>query len=207
MCIAGLNVAQPCGHRWYILIQPCNPSIDLSNCQEKLRLQGWETRHESCPWCGDSSIDGETPALDDSTHRLFGSMSSSSSNSSNASSSTPTSPILAGKTLPGTGRIVRQRSGSGGSLSNSLSRVNSINSVVLENERALRHREMNDRLNLYLSCDPHEVLPSGKKHYPDYQGSPTLERAGTFSDSSSVRRGSVKGWKKAVQLSRGMYKG
>lgn len=35
-------------------------------------------------------------------------------------------------------------------------------------ERSQRNRDMNDRLMLYLSSDPHEVLPSARKNYPTY---------------------------------------
>ncbi|RMY36804.1 hypothetical protein D0866_03688 [Hortaea werneckii] len=36
----------------------------------------------------------------------------------------------------------------------------------MESERGQKHRDMNERLSLYLTMSPHEVLPSAKKNYP-----------------------------------------
>lgn len=52
MCKVNLNVStQPCAHRWYQLIEPCSPSLDLSSCNARVKLQGWEQRTTSCPFC------------------------------------------------------------------------------------------------------------------------------------------------------------
>ena len=199
MCIVGLNVAtQPCAHRWYQLVRPCQPTNNLSNCQEKVRLEGWEIRNEVCPWCDVSDI-----VPNDSTHRLFGSTSSI-----NSTASSPTSPEL-GMSRPR--RSVSYGSvNSLNSLSNSLSRHSSINSV--ESDRGQKHREMNERLHLYLNALPHQVLPSARKNYPTYpQGLITTSTEETISEDTrslrSVNNTLGKQWKKSVRLSKSMFKG
>lgn len=184
MCVAGLNVAtSPCKHRWYQLVRSCSDERNLANCPDKLRLEGWENRNETCPWCDASNEVPET------THRLFGSMSSASS-----TVSSPTSPEL-------TGMSRSHRSGSLGTLS-SLSRHNS--SASVESERGLRQRELNDRLALYLTSQPHEVLPSARKNYPT---SPRDEF--TDSDGASIvsASGVFQGWRKTMKMSKIMFKG
>lgn len=188
MCVAGINVStQPCSHRWYHLKRSCNPGANLANCPERLRLEGWETRNSNCPWCEGSESDVHA-----STHRLFGSTSSASS-----TASSPTSPEL--------GATRTHRSGSGGTLS-SLSRHSS--SASNESARGQRHREMNERLRLYLTTSPHEVLPSAAKNYPTYIASPVDESPP--SDAASIRSATGligNGWKKSVRFSKGMLKG
>jgi len=192
MCVVGLNVAtQPCSHRWYALLRPCNPSTNLANCPEKLRLEGWETRNETCPWCTDSD-----EVVHESTHRLFGSVSPASS-----FASSPTSPIL--------GATRTHRSGSGSTLG-SLSRHGSVTST--ESNRGQRCREMNERLHLYLTTSPHEVLPSARKNYPSYPSYPSTPQDDSppGSDSASIMSARSKigrGWKKSVRFSRGMFVG
>lgn len=52
MCVAELNVSlQPCRHRWYHLLRPCSPTTNLSNCPNKLGIEGWETKCDFCPYC------------------------------------------------------------------------------------------------------------------------------------------------------------
>lgn len=189
MCVAGLNVAlQPCSHRWYQLVRSCDPSTNLANCPQKLKLEGWETRNDTCPWCNN-----EAPQIDESTHRLFGS----------ASNSVPTSPDL--------GATRQQRSGSACTIS-TLSRSSSAASAESDRERGQRHRDMNDRLHLYLTTDPHTVLPSAKKNYPTSKFPATVEvrDISPVSDGASVRSNGSKlgnGWKKSVRLSKGIFKG
>nr|POE50700.1 hypothetical protein CFP56_16215 [Quercus suber] len=190
MCVAGLNVCtQPCAHRWYSLVRSCAPHHNLANCPERLQLEGWETRNDSCPWCDDQQVQ-------EATHRLFGSISSASS-----STGSPSSPVL--------GPTRTSRSGSGSTVSSLSQRY----APAIENERAQRHREMNDRLNLYLTTDPHEVLPSAKKNYPTYGTSPVSspdEFVSAASDSASLRSGTTAmfgQWrKKSNKLGRGLFK-
>jgi hypothetical protein len=65
---------------------------------------------------------------------------------------------------------------------------------------------MNDRLHLYLTTDPHQVLPSAKKNYPVYLMSPTDESSpnsdGMSISSAAGRIG--KDWKKKVRFSKMM---
>lgn len=52
MCVAELNVSVlPCRHRWYHLLRPCSPTTNLSNCPNKLGIEGWETKCDFCPYC------------------------------------------------------------------------------------------------------------------------------------------------------------
>jgi hypothetical protein len=191
MCVAGLHVSTQCAHRWYELRKACQPTNNLANCTEKLQLEGWENRGVICPWCDETET---TP--NDSTHRLFGSTSSAS-------------PSIPSPTSPDAPHTRSRRSGSEGTL-DSLSRVSSINSV--ENDRGQKHRDMNERLEIYLRLQPHEVLPSAKKNYPTY--SQVSSTASSADDSASsefplIRRSSSglsKHWKKSVRLSRGIFR-
>ncbi|KAF7192268.1 hypothetical protein HII31_06300 [Pseudocercospora fuligena] len=100
------------------------------------------------------------------------------------------------------------RRGSGATLTGTLSPLSRTSSIdemdAVELERATRARDMNDRLHVYLSCDPHEVLPSAKKNYPTY--ATAIQRAeeaaanssdGPSRKSSLMRRQSfTRGWKR-----------
>ena len=188
MCVAGLNVtAQPCSCRWYELIRSCNPGMSFANCSERLRLEGWETRMDTCPWCNSCEKD-----VGASTHRLLSSASCIKTKELSTS-------------FPERNATRSHRSGSGSTLG-SLSRQSSSTSV--QSERGQRHRDMNDRFHMYLTMSPHEVLPSARKNYPTYTGSQFDET--TTSDTNSimsVSSGLGKGWKKSVRFSRMMFKG
>lgn len=190
MCVAGLNVStQACEHRWYQLVRPCDTGMDLARCQGKLRLEGWETRGEGCPWC-----DGSSAAISQSTHRLIGSAACGS-----PTVSSPTSPILHGfSAFPSR----QHRSGSGSTLS-SLSRRNSSSSS--DSERGQKHREMNQRLHLYLTTSPFEVLPSAQKYYSSDATMSPLESPD--SDVSSINPGrGGRSWMKSVKISKSLFR-
>lgn len=211
MCVAGLNVStQPCAHRWYVLHRSCADSTNLSNCSARLQLEGWEIRNATCPWCeSDTTLHG-------STHRLFG------NNNTAASNSTILTPIPSASEAA---RTRSHRSGSDGTLE-SLSRVSSLSSVmstspVEHSERLtrsqIRDRGMNERLDLYLSLHPHEVLPSARKNYPTYSNCSSAANTAPSSsaeDSAAVefplmRRtssGLSKKWRKSVRLSRDFFR-
>lgn len=186
MCVAGLHVStQPCNHRWYHLVRACSEERNLSNCPDRLRLQGWENRNEGCPWCDEAG-----PEVDDTTHRLFGSTTS-------AATSPPSSPEIPALTRS-------RRSGSATTLStlSSLSRHGSTASA--ESERGMRQRELNDRFHLWLTLQPHEVLPSAMKNYP----TTPKDDSTTDSDRASIysAHGVMRSWNKTVKLGRGMFK-
>lgn len=189
MCVAGLNVSkQPCAHRWYNLKRRCDPSNNLANCPEKLKLEGWESRIDECPWC-----DGD--AVHESTHRLFGNPSSTTS-----STSSPISPLDVGFSRP-------RRSDSGGTLSSlsTLSRHNSTAST--ESDDGQRHKDMNERLHLYVNLDPHELLPSAARNYPTYPQAQSSDNTSSDEPTPLRRTDSVlkKRWRKSVRLSRTMF--
>lgn len=182
MCVAGLNVAiSPCNHRWYQLKRSCSADRNLTNCPEKLKFEGMETRNENCPWCNES----EHP-LHASTHRLFGSTLSASS-----VLSSPASPEIR-PTRP-------RRSGSGGTLS-TLSRSGSFTGT--EDEIIERYSSMNDRLHLYLTMHHSEVLPSAKRAIPPSSrvNSPISDVA-SISSSTSILG---KGWRRRMKLGKGV---
>lgn len=171
MCIAKLNVSTAeCSHRWYELVRSCSQGSNLSNCTERIRLEGWENRREMCPFCSPDNDAHE------STHRLFGSVSSASS-----VALSPVDAIALGRT---------SRRGSANTINTPLSPLSRQSSACssMEIERAQRSKDMNDRIHLYLSSDPHEVLPSAKKYYPTYAG--IIENgddSNTASSSTSIR--------------------
>ncbi|KAK6430531.1 hypothetical protein LTR95_013316, partial [Oleoguttula sp. CCFEE 5521] len=187
MCVAGLNVStQECAHRWYELIKPCKDDHNLANCPAKLRLEGWERRMKSCPWCDSTS---EQITLD-TTHRLFGSTASSSS----SIASTPASPIL--------GLTRQQRSDSAGSLGSfSLSRTSTVAST-----RGQMDRDRNERLTMYLTMPPHELLPSASRYYPGSPRDDGPDRSSVV-NLRSQRPGitSSRSWRKSFGMARGMF--
>ena len=182
MCVAGLNVStQSCAHRWYELVRACHPANNLANCPEKLKLEGWENRNASCPWC-----DSNESKVPESTHRLFGNTSSASS-----TSSSPSSAEL---------NFGRPRRSDSNATMSPLSRHSSTSSM--ESDRGQRHRDMNERLNLYLLSHPHEILPSAAKNYPTYPQSPSNAsvppRPGPIRRTSS---GLSRGWRQSMRMS------
>lgn len=180
MCIAGLNLTtRTCAHRWYELIRQCNPANSLHNCPEKLRLEGWERQRADCPFC-----DGT--GHDHSTHRLFGSTSSASS-------------VTSSPTMSAMGsfhdRYSRRSSGATATTgtTSALSRQNSnySSSCSGELDRAIQARHMNRRIHVYLSSDPHEILPSATKNYPTYAAAiakAESNAAGGRSEAKRLRR-------------------
>ncbi|KAK4964352.1 hypothetical protein LTR28_003808 [Elasticomyces elasticus] len=168
MCVAGLNVS----------LQPCH----------KLRLEGWETRQDICPWCSAE----EAAAVDDATHRLFGTSSASLPSNSmplgstrsarSASSSSSTRPILS-------------RSSSSGSE---------------QSDAGQRNREMNLRVNAYLLSSPKKRV-----HWSDTSSDCEDEASQSTSDDGSVRGIRIdrrvgmfgRGWRKSIKLGKGMFRG
>ena len=193
MCVANINATtQPCDHRWAHLVQPCDPSLNLETCPKKIRFSGWEQKHETCPWC---TTDAATPAQA-ATHKLFG---------------TSSSPIssLASPDLPDFPGPRKKRSGSDTTIG-TLSRHSSVTSIESEwAEKGQRHRDMNERLAVYLTSLPHEVLPSAKKFYPTYSSSSSEESSPCETACTRARSGSnpSKGWKKGVRFSKNLWKG
>lgn len=182
MCVANLN-SGPCSHRWYFLVRPCAPTTNLSNCEEKLRLEGWETRTQDCPWCG-SNTD-----LDDATHKLLGGANYRTRTNSDSVSSSP---------------VRDRRSSSGTASSASASRSSSRSGVEDEDEESdpgARARMMNRRLNHYMFRNPERE--DWIKKDEEIAAEPVPETA-----VIGRRRGSLIGrkWRKSVQLGRGMFK-
>lgn len=201
MCVAGLNVStRPCSHRWYELRRACRSERNLSNCPDKLRLEGWENRSAGCPWCDGASA----CTVPITTHRLFGSVSSASGASSLSS---PTSPELGAiTTAMTTATMTRERRSGSGTTLGSLSRHGSTASSV-GSERAQRQRELNDRFNIYLTAQPHEVLPSARKNYPSPRREEGRDSEGADGGGGGGAVGVFRGWRKSVKIGRAMFKG
>lgn len=198
MCTANINTTtQPCQHRWAHLVQPCAPHRDLQTCPSKLQFAGWEQKHAACPWCAPTS-----PAQS-ATHRLFG------------GAACPIAPVAeAGDPHP----LRRQRTGSTGTASTTLSRHSSVASSSAstaddddeEARQGSRHRDQEARLRVYLTCAPHEVLPSRGRWYPTYGGGGEEgEGRGEQGRRESGFGGMGAGgrWRKGLRLGRGVFKG
>ncbi len=188
MCVATLNVsALSCAHRWYEIVQPCQPTTNLDNCSEKLKLQGWENLTDDCPWC-----DVKEPMLREGSHKLLG--------SAQSGASTPTSP-----TMSDLDSISPSRVDSFGALSSLSALSRHTSSASTESEAGQRHREMNERLEIYLTTHPHEILPSAAKNSPTYSRTSTVksQTAGQMAGSSARGSGAkvASRFKKSVRLS------
>lgn len=196
MCIANLNVTtQPCSHRWYKLVRPCSDSSNLTNCPQRLRLEGWETKNEECPWCSPPS--SPVSDIDDSTHKLFGGASPFAGRRTSESS---TSSICG----PQRGRSITISTNSS---SNPTSRSSSQDGDVESREIdwAERNRMMNRRLEAYMVTNPTRAFSD---RVDNDILSPVIESP-CDAQSPISRSGSMvsKGWKRSMKMSRGIFKG
>lgn len=185
MCVAGLHVAmQPCSHRWYKLLRSCSPSSNLANCPQKLKLEGWENRNDHCPFCAaDASRLAE---IDETTHKLCGSVSRQGSESSTLSS------------------IGRQRSRASSTSTTSTSRSSSRGSDNgADLDRAEQARVMNRRLETYLLTHPGKIFNSRGEDKEKISDDDAASETASISRSSSVLG---KGFKRSMRLSRSMFK-
>ena len=73
----------------------------------------------------------------------------------------------------------------------------------MESDWGRKHRDMNERLDIYLSYDPHEVLPSAAKNYPTYPSSQARQGEGDARPAPVKRTSSAlsKHWRKSVRYS------
>lgn len=183
MCIANLNVAmQPCSHRWYTLVRPCEANTNLSNCSQKIKLEGWETRVQECPWC----ISGIE--LNDATHKLFGGSTSRPRAYSDGVSLSPN-------------RDRRYSSGATNSSSGSRSSTPSGELEFEELDPGAKARMMNYRINYYMFRNPErEDWIKKDEEIAAMPDEPEPVNIG--------RRGSVLGktWRRSMKLGRGMFK-
>ncbi|PNS17130.1 ERAD-associated E3 ubiquitin-protein ligase HRD1 [Sphaceloma murrayae] len=179
MCVANLSVSlQPCSHRWYTLVRPCSSSTNLSNCSSKVRLEGWESRVDDCPWCGPSSTDPNA-----ATHKLFGGNDFSEARRRSDS------------TVASTDSFVRGRSNS---ISNSVTTFSAITSRSSspeseferrETDRAERNQMMNRRLDAYITTAVPDDIPGRRTSVK--KSKPALAKKESSDSSMFVRRGSA----------------
>ncbi|KAK7191337.1 hypothetical protein DPSP01_003045 [Paraphaeosphaeria sporulosa] len=134
MCVAELNVSlMPCRHRWYHLSRACSPSTDLSNCDKKLGLAGWEIKCDFCPYCSGWN-------LTKSEYRLVGN---------------DRAPAIGGLSrTPSLSLNTARRESRRGSLS----RTDSSNSIAILAQE--KNRALNARVDAYLKVAPEPPLPS-----------------------------------------------
>ncbi|KAM3421535.1 hypothetical protein BST61_g1924 [Cercospora zeina] len=141
---------------------------------KRVRIDGWERRQDSCPFC-----DGTEHSR--STHRLFGSVSSASS-------------VASSPTISEMGFNRYSRRGSGATSTGTMGPLSrETTNCSIELDRATRARDMNDRIHMYLFSDPHEILPSATKNYPTYSTaiSKAENAAGNDSDGKPRRTDSL----------------
>lgn len=185
MCVANLNVAlQPCSHRWYKLVRSCSPSSNLANCPQKLKLEGWETRNEHCPFCAADAARSRT--IDDTTHKLFGNMSRQGSYSSAMAS------------------VPRERSRANSTSTSTTSRSSSRGSENgADLDRGEEARIMNRRLETYLSAHPSKMFSNRGEEKERLSDEDIAPKTVPLSRSSSALG---KGFKRSIKISRSMFR-
>ena len=194
MCIAELNVStRECRHRWYRLLRSCSSSTNLENCSDKLRIEGWESKTATCPWC-----DQET-SLGPQQYRLVGNdRTPSIGGLSRASSTTNIEPSLTSS---------RRESRSG-----SIARTDS--STSLTEAAGERNRAQNMRIQWYLTTRLDAIAQEETKEKPSTSrrssttGIPLSSPPTSASSSTASESGGVlgKGWKKGKKISRSFFR-
>jgi hypothetical protein len=88
MCVTQLCVTtQPCQHRWYQLVRPCDADTNLSTCSKKLGISGWEVKSDTCPYCQGNATHSQYRLIGDGPAPPVGSLSGlAHSHSSHATS-------------------------------------------------------------------------------------------------------------------------
>jgi len=194
MCVANLNVTtQPCSHRWYQLVRPCSSTSNLANCPQRLKLEGWETKNQDCPWCSPPS--SPVTDVDRSTHKLFGGAPTTTSYRRGSLSS------AASSLTPSRGRT--NSASSTASPPNSRSSSQDSDDEARELDRAERNRMMNRRLAAYIARTPVKAFNDrSDRDLPRVDESP-------FDTVTVARRDSMIGkhWKRGVRMSKGIFKG
>ncbi|KAK8164919.1 hypothetical protein IWX90DRAFT_148018 [Phyllosticta citrichinensis] len=207
MCVAELNVSLlPCRHRWYHLLRPCSPTSNLSNCKNKLGLEGWETKCDYCPYCS-------TWNLSSTEYRLVG---NDRSPSVGGLSRSPSISYSSTTTLTSARRDSRRAS---------LARTDSSSSIAMPSVSVLertgeRNRAITARLDAYLGKHPDrkESKSGGETSDEDEQSStqpPSPVEGDVMSRVDAQvagaplkRRDSIlkKGWRSSKRLSRTIFK-
>ena len=194
MCLAELSVSTlDCRHRWYHLVRSCSSSTNLENCPDKLKIEGWESKTASCPWC-----DQDT-STDPQEYRLVGNDKTPSIGGlSRASSTTNIEPTLISS---------RHESRRG-----SLARTDS--STSLTEAAGERNRAQNMRIQWYLTTRLEAIAQEETKERPTTSrrssatGLPLSPTPTNGSSSTTSENGGIfgKGWKKGKQISRGFFR-
>ncbi|KAK8253726.1 hypothetical protein IWZ00DRAFT_542803 [Phyllosticta capitalensis] len=207
MCVAELNVSlQPCRHRWYHLLRPCSPNANLSNCKNKLGLEGWETKCDFCPYCSSWN-------LSSTKYRLVG---NDRSPSVGGLSRSPSISYSSTTTLTSARRDSRRAS---------LARTDSSSSIAMPSLSVLektgeRNRAISARLDAYLGKHPDRKgsKSGGETSDEDDQSSTqppspvegdVMARVDAQVTSGALKRKDSilkKGWRGSKRLSRTIFK-
>ncbi|KAF2086796.1 hypothetical protein K490DRAFT_43540 [Saccharata proteae CBS 121410] len=201
MCVAELNVSLlPCQHRWYHLLRPCGAATNLNNCSSKLKLEGWETKCDFCPYCSAWN-------LSNSEYRLVG---NDRTPSIGGLSRTPS---VSFTSLTGARRDSRRaslaRTDSSGSLANIGAGINIVEKA------SERNRAINARLDAYLGSNPERVKTASdssdeEEAQPPSPAEATGEDAMARVDAQVVGKKNTgfvkKSWRKSKRLSLSLFK-
>ena len=194
MCVAELNVSTlECRHRWYRLLRSCSPTTNLENCPQKLKLEGWESKVGSCPWC-----DQDTPT-DPQEYRLVGNdRVPSIGGLSRVSSSTNIEPTL----------VSSRRESRSGSIAHTDSSTSLIDAAGEKN------RAQNMRIQWYLTSRLEAIAQEEARERPtatrrsSLMGLPLSSPPTSASSSTTSDAGGVfgKGWRRGKKIRRSFFR-
>ncbi|KAI9699913.1 MAG: hypothetical protein M1820_006975 [Bogoriella megaspora] len=187
MCVADLNVSTlECRHRWYHLLRPCSPTTNLDSCSDKLRLEGWENRLNSCPWCDEDITVNlqEFQLIGNDRTPSIGGLSRASS------SSTIEQSIMSTRRESRSGSIVRTDS-----------------STSITDAAAEKNRAQNTRIQWYITSQLETINQGETKDQSSSSRRSSL--VGSLSPSSTLSETSSilgKSWKRGKKISRGVFR-
>lgn len=181
MCVAELNLSiLPCRHRWYRLLRSCSPQHDLSNCPNRLVLDGWEVKREFCPWCPNPDADENAPTHfpDRATYRLIG---NDVSPSTTGFGYTP--PMTRRGSLASMRHVSQGGSGSGGNNSRTGSVDDGSGLTPTQQRQIARSREQNQKIEAII-----HGLRAAAKDDNDDEGQIAVGGAGGEPSSARSKR-------------------
>lgn len=172
MCVAELCVSvSPCQHRWYHLVRPCSPSNNLSTCEKKLGISGWEVKCDECPYCQGDVSDSEYKLIGDGPAPPVGSLSGLARAHSTS--------------LNAARRDIRL---------DNITRCDSVTSVgsksSLVTAASEKNRAMESRLDAYFFPSPDSPYPAGRED-EDEDSSPASPSDTSSTDHASIRQVSM----------------
>jgi hypothetical protein len=197
MCIVALNrTTAACGHAYFQLTKPCQPTASLASCPTKISIAGWESRVDACAFCsGAASLDG-------ASYRLLGyedaAVGPGSLSRTNSLSTMTTSSMTSARRDSRRGSLARSDSSTGsagtgtGTGAYAMGYTSAAGGAILFNTpngaaTSDRNIHRNQRIDTYLSELPENVYLAGRKgtrSEGDSTGAGTVGRL-TRTDSTS----------------------